>query len=176
MLRPSTRYTTNFAANLLCTGAGFPAPFCLSSFLCFFSVVAVVYLDRRAGDILHRYALPRVLRKAGLFVRDLEIPDKAVVDHHALGAVLAHALGLVYLDPVDQLGQKILRQRLHLHKPADRADELVSLVAAVVKVFQLLLQDDDPLLQPRREKRITFIAFEMSQVLLFRSVLFYHIP
>ena len=86
-----------------------PAPVFLSSFLAFFSVVAVVYLDRRAGDILHRYSLPRVLRKAGLFVRNLEIPDEAVVDHHALGVVLAHALGLVHLDPVDQLGQKILR-------------------------------------------------------------------
>ena len=108
----------------------------LSSFLGFFSVVAVVYLDRRAGDILHRNALTGVLRKAGLFVRDLKIPDEAVVDHHTLGAVLAHALGLVHLDPVDQLGQKILRQHLHFHKPTDRADELVPLVAAVVKVLQ----------------------------------------
>ena len=42
---------------------------------------------RLAGDILHRNALPRVLRKAGLLIRDLEIPDEAVVDHHALGTV-----------------------------------------------------------------------------------------
>ena len=80
---------------MICTGAGFPAPFCLSSFLTFFSVVAVADLDRRAGDILHRNALPRASEKAGLFVRDIEIPDKAVVDHHALGTVLTHALGLV---------------------------------------------------------------------------------
>ena len=67
-----------------------------------------MYLDRRAGDILHRNTLTGILRKARRFLWDLEIPDKAVVDHHALGAVLAHALGLVHLDPVDQGG---LRKR-----------------------------------------------------------------
>ena len=66
----------------LCIGAGSPAPFLLTSFFHFFSVVAVVYLDRRAGDIRNRYALTGVLRKAGQrFLGDFEITHKAVTEY-----------------------------------------------------------------------------------------------
>ena len=71
-----------------------------------------------AAEVIHAHALAGV----GLVVafeyavRQFNVAHKAVVNCHALGAVLAGSLCLIHVDPVDQLPQQRCGQRVHLHE------------------------------------------------------------
>ena len=72
-------------------------------------VTPAPFVSGRDGiaQILYADALPGVglVAAAENAVRQLQIADKALMDHDALCSVLSCALGFVYVDVVDQLPQ-----------------------------------------------------------------------
>ena len=76
------------------------------------------------GHILNCYTFAGIGCVVVTVVRNFNNTNEFIVDHDALGAVLAGAFRFVHINVVNQLPEKRYGQGLHFHALADSMNEL----------------------------------------------------
>ena len=115
-----------------------------SIFFCLYFVVwsrisALFLLLCRGGQIVHRNALSALKGDLTLSVPfgDLQTTNEAIMDDHALCAVLARSLNLIYLNFLDQFTKDHGVECFHLHKTPYRLDKVLFGLTLLRKAIEL---------------------------------------
>ena len=110
-----------------------------AGFLLFFLLLC------RGGQIVNCYALSALKGDLSLSVPfgNLQTANKAIMDDHALCAVLARSLNLINLDLFNQFTKDDGVQRFHLHKAPYRLDEVLLGLPLLSKAVELFSHGKD---------------------------------
>ena len=102
---------------------------------------------RLAGNILHSHALTHICDEAGAtgFLRQLEISHELVEDHDPLGAAFSGSHGFEDSNAVDELPEKLVRQRSHFQELSDMPTSACIISCRTTALMSLLQGRSQPI-------------------------------